>query len=70
MFESVYAQAEVDVNLLTALLSHSLRQHLSVQPRVHRLLASTPSLLWGSPSQFLKLKLQAVLTVTWSLDAF
>lgn len=36
LFESVYAEAEVDVNLLTALLSHSLRQHLSVQPRVHR----------------------------------
>lgn len=34
------------------------------------LLASTPSLLWGSPSQFLKLKLQAVPTVTWSLYGF
>lgn len=34
------------------------------------LLASTPSLLWGSPSQFLKLKLQAVLTATWSLYGF
>lgn len=36
MFESVYAEVEVDVNLLIGVLSHSLRQHLSVQPRVHR----------------------------------